>query len=93
MPDSRSATTSGCDGPTNCTKFGMGESEPWSHCARRTRADSRDDRWRDFSLTEVKEKDFKLDGFKWLKEESLEDADDLIDDLKRALKVAEKAVA
>jgi type I restriction enzyme M protein len=45
--------------------------------ARRTRADSRDDRWRDFSLTEVKEKDFKLDGFKWLKEESLEDADDL----------------
>jgi type I restriction enzyme M protein len=24
-----------------------------------------------------KERDFKLDGFKWLKEESLEDADDL----------------
>ena len=25
----------------------------------------------------MKEKEFKLDGFKWLKEESLEDADDL----------------
>jgi type I restriction enzyme M protein len=25
----------------------------------------------------VKERDFKLDSFKWLKEESLEDADDL----------------
>ena len=25
----------------------------------------------------MKERDFKLDGFKWLKEESLEDADEL----------------
>ena len=25
----------------------------------------------------MKEREFKLDGFKWLKEESLEDADDL----------------
>ena len=30
-----------------------------------------------FHISEVKEKGFKLDGFKWLKEESLEDADDL----------------
>src|SRR5438876_2230712 len=35
------------------------------------------DRWRSFSIAEVKERDFKLDSFKWLKEESLEDADDL----------------
>ncbi|HEY3318937.1 MAG TPA: class I SAM-dependent DNA methyltransferase [Planctomycetota bacterium] len=35
------------------------------------------DRWRKFHISEVKERDFKLDGFKWLKEESLEDADDL----------------
>lgn len=38
---------------------------------------SPDDRWRRFDIAEVKTKDFKLDGFKWLKEESLEDADDL----------------
>ncbi len=30
-----------------------------------------------FHIAEVKERDFKLDGFKWLKDESLEDADDL----------------
>jgi type I restriction enzyme M protein len=35
------------------------------------------DRWRTFTIAEVKEREFKLDGFKWLKEESLEDADEL----------------
>ena len=35
------------------------------------------DRWRKFNISEVKERDFKLDGFKWLKEDSLEDADDM----------------
>jgi type I restriction enzyme M protein len=45
--------------------------------AKRKVSDSKDDRWRSFSISEVKERDFKLDGFKWLKEESLEDADDL----------------
>ena len=39
--------------------------------------DSAQDRWRSFHISEVKERDFKLDGFKWLKEDSLEDADDL----------------
>ncbi len=35
------------------------------------------DRWRKFSLAEVQGRDFKLDSFKWLKDESLEDADEL----------------
>jgi type I restriction enzyme M protein len=35
------------------------------------------DRWRSFSLAEVEERDFKLDSFKWLKDESLEDAGEL----------------
>jgi type I restriction enzyme M protein len=35
------------------------------------------DRWRSFSLAEVEERDFKLDSFKWLKDESLEDAHEL----------------
>jgi type I restriction enzyme M protein len=43
----------------------------------RKNSDSKEDRWRAFPIAEVKAKDFKLDGFKWLKEDSLEDADDL----------------
>ncbi len=35
------------------------------------------DRWRKFSIQEVQERDFKLDGLKWLKEESVDDPDDL----------------
>jgi type I restriction enzyme M protein len=45
--------------------------------AKRKVADSKDDRWHTFHIAEVKEKEFKLDGFKWLREESLDDADDL----------------
>jgi len=45
--------------------------------AKRKRSDSKEDRWHDFHISEIKERDFKLDGFKWLKEDSLEDADEL----------------
>ena len=45
--------------------------------AKRKASDSKDDRWRSFPISEVKERGFKLDGFKWLKEESLDDPDDL----------------
>jgi type I restriction enzyme M protein len=41
--------------------------------ARRSPGDSREDRWRSFSIAEVRARDFKIDGLKWLKEESLED--------------------
>jgi SAM-dependent methyltransferase len=34
-------------------------------------------RWRCFSIADVKARDFKLDSFKWLKDDSLEDADEL----------------
>src|SRR5919109_1932535 len=43
--------------------------------AKRQSGDSKRDRWRSFHISEVKEHDFKLDGFKWLREETLEDAD------------------
>ena len=46
--------------------------------AKRKAADSKDDRWRSFHISEVKEREFKLDGFKWLKEETLEDGDDVL---------------
>jgi type I restriction enzyme M protein len=45
--------------------------------AKRKASDSKEDRWRSFHISEVKERDYKLDGFKWLREESVEDADDL----------------
>jgi type I restriction enzyme M protein len=46
--------------------------------AKRKAADSKQDRWRSFHISDVKERDFKLDGFKWLREESLEDGDELL---------------
>jgi type I restriction enzyme M protein len=45
--------------------------------AKRRLEDSEQDRWRAFEVGEVRQREFKLDSFKWLKEESLEDADDL----------------
>lgn len=45
--------------------------------AKRKKSDSKQDRWRKFGIDEVKGRDFKLDGFKWLKDDSLEDAADL----------------
>ena len=45
--------------------------------SKRSPSDSGEDRWRSFGIEAVREKDFKLDGFKWLKEESAEDADEM----------------
>jgi len=45
--------------------------------ARRDRNDSKEDRWRSFTISEVKARDFKIDSLKWLKDESLGDRDDL----------------
>lgn len=39
--------------------------------------DSTDDRWRKFGPEEVRAKEYKLDGLKWLKEETADDAEDL----------------
>jgi type I restriction enzyme M protein len=40
---------------------------------------SKEDRWRSFSISEVKDRDFKIDSLKWLKDESLGDSDELPD--------------
>jgi type I restriction enzyme M protein len=61
--------------------------------ARRSAGDSREDRWRSFSIAEVRAHDFKIDGLKWLKEESLDDelpepeelATEAIGELERAM--------
>jgi type I restriction enzyme M protein len=41
--------------------------------ARRSAADSREDRWRSFSIAEVRARDFKIDSLKWLREDAVED--------------------
>jgi len=45
--------------------------------AKRDSRDSKDDRWRSFHISEVKERNYKIDSLKWLKDESLDDADNL----------------
>ena len=40
---------------------------------------SKEDRWRSFHISEVKERDFKIDSLKWLKDESINDTDELPD--------------
>lgn len=42
--------------------------------AKRKTSDSADDRWRSFHVSEVEARDFKIDGLKWLKDDSLEDS-------------------
>jgi type I restriction enzyme M protein len=44
---------------------------------KRKPSDSKEDRWRRFSLDEVKARDYKIDSLKWLKDDSLDDADNL----------------
>lgn len=45
--------------------------------SERNVSDSKDDRWRSFSIKEIRERDYKLDGLKWLKDELLDDDADL----------------
>ena len=46
-------------------------------CSKRKTTDSKDDRWRSFHIEEVKARDYKIDSLKWLRDESLDDMDDL----------------
>jgi type I restriction enzyme M protein len=50
--------------------------DPNGRSKRRPEA-SKENRWMPFGIDEVRKREFKLDGFKWLKEESDEDADDI----------------
>ncbi|HET6387101.1 MAG TPA: class I SAM-dependent DNA methyltransferase [Armatimonadota bacterium] len=50
--------------------------DPFGRSARKP-TDSTDDRWRRFPIAEVRERDYKIDSLKWLKEESLDDPDEM----------------
>ncbi|MCM3297258.1 type I restriction-modification system subunit M [Streptomyces pseudogriseolus] len=45
----------------------------------RSQSDSPDDRWRVFGIDEIKARDYKIDSFKWLRDDELDDADELGD--------------
>ena len=45
--------------------------------SKRDPKQSKEDRWRSFSINEVKARDFKIDSLKWLKDESLDDGNGL----------------
>ncbi len=44
--------------------------------AKRQPADSKEDRWHCFHISEAQQRDYKIDSLKWLKDESLDDADE-----------------
>jgi type I restriction enzyme M protein len=46
--------------------------------APRNPQQSKEDRWRSFHITELKERDFKIDSLKWLRDEGLGDADEIV---------------
>ena len=45
--------------------------------SKRAEVDSSEGRWRSFSLDEIKERHYKLDAFKWLRDEERDDPDEL----------------
>jgi type I restriction enzyme M protein len=44
---------------------------------KRDAAKSKEDRWRCFGIEEIKARDYKIDSLKWIKDESLDDGDEL----------------
>jgi type I restriction enzyme M protein len=47
--------------------------------AKRKVSDSKEDRWHSFGIEEIKKRDYKIDGLKWLKDESLDDGDEALE--------------
>ena len=45
--------------------------------SKRSETDSADGRWRCFTIHQVKERHYKLDSFKWIRDEELDDPDEL----------------
>jgi type I restriction enzyme M protein len=47
--------------------------------SKRKSTDSKEDRWRCFSIDEVKDRAYKIDSLKWLKDDSLDDGNELVE--------------
>lgn len=53
-------------------------SDPNGH-SKRTEADSSEGRWRAFTIEELKAHHYKIDSFKWIRDEESDDLDDLLE--------------
>jgi type I restriction enzyme M protein len=58
--------------------------------SKRNSADSKEDRWHSFHISEVKERNYKIDSLKWLKDDSLDDADSLLEPEELAVEAIEE---
>jgi type I restriction enzyme M protein len=47
--------------------------------AKRKTSDPKEDRWRSFDIEEVKKRDYKIDSLKWLKDESQNNGDEMLE--------------
>jgi type I restriction enzyme M protein len=47
--------------------------------AKRKSSDSNEDRWRSFPIEAIKKRDYKIDSLKWLKDESLDEGDGVLE--------------
>jgi type I restriction enzyme M protein len=47
--------------------------------AKRKSSDSKEDRWRSFAIDDLKKRDYKIDSLKWLKEESVDNGNGLLE--------------
>ena len=63
--------------PTHFAEFEKCYGDDPNGLSKRSQGDSMQDRWRRFSIDEVKEHHYKLDAFKWLRDEDLDDLDEL----------------
>jgi hypothetical protein len=63
--------------------------------AKRRVADSPQGRWRSFDIAELRERDFKLDDFRWIKQDALENPDDTPDpeELADTLEITLRSIA
>jgi type I restriction enzyme M protein len=56
---------------------------------KRKSSDSKEDRWHSFSIDEISEREYKIDGLKWLKDEIL----DVEDGLHEPEELAQEAIS
>ena len=47
--------------------------------AKRNSKDSKEDRWHSFGIAQIKERGFKIDSLKWMKDDSLDDGDETLE--------------
>jgi type I restriction enzyme M protein len=65
--------------PAHFTEFERCYGDDANGNAKRSESDSPEDRWHSFSLEEIIERGYKIDSFKWLRDEELDDLDERID--------------